>query len=338
MKPNITLVAKALGLSPGTISKVVNNKGRVSKETRARVMAYVEEVGYVADQSARILKSKKSWTIGVIYSDISLIGFEHPFFSRIFQAFKKQMAIEGYDIVLIVNKLGDNELTYLEWCMNKKVDGVLIVMGNINNKNIIELVQSQYPVVSTDIVMPKLTSIISDDHQGIVISLDYAMQLGFKKIAVISGPTTSRSFVNRIESFRKEMNRRHLSFTEEHIVVAEGFGFESGYQAFKKLKHQLEELPEIILVFSDVLAFGVIRSIEESGLFVPEDISIIGYDDIDFASQFKPALTTINQNTEEIGKKAAQILLKNMKDNKPKDQIIHHVPVTLKVRKTTKAM
>ena len=335
MKKTIIDVANDLGLSPSTISKVVNNKGRVSVETRARVLKYVHEIGYVADNSARILKSKKSWTIGVIYSDISLIGFEHPFFSRILQSFKNYMAIEGYDIVLIVSKLGKNELTYLEWCKNKKVDGVLIVMGNINNPNIIEVVNSDYPCVSTDIVMPNLQSIISDDYQGVQIALDYAQTLGFSNISIISGPTTSRSFVNRIEAFKTEMHKRGLMFTEEDVVITNGFGDDSGYQAALTLIEQKQSLPEIILVFSDVLAFGVIRALEYKQIKVPEDISIIGYDDIDFSRHFIPALTTISQDTQAMGLIAAQALLKTIKEGKIKKQEVIKVPVKLQKRSTT---
>ncbi|MFU8792523.1 MAG: LacI family DNA-binding transcriptional regulator [Acholeplasmataceae bacterium] len=335
MKKTIIDVAYDLGLSPSTISKVVNNKGRVSSETRTRVLAYVKEIGYVADNSARILKSKKSWTIGVIYSDISLIGFEHPFFSRILQAFKNYMAKEGYDIVLIVSKLGHNELTYLEWCKNKKVDGVLIVMGNINNPNIIEVVNSDYPCVSTDIVMPNLQSVISDDYQGVGICVDHAQTLGFSKIAIVSGPTTSRSFVNRIEAFRNEMAQRDLPFNDEDIVIADGFGDDSGYRAALSLISQKEERPEIILVFSDVLAFGVIRALEDNGINVPEDISVIGYDDIDFSRHFTPALTTIYQDTKAMGEMAAQVLLKTIKEGKVKKQEIIKIPVELKKRSTT---
>jgi DNA-binding LacI/PurR family transcriptional regulator len=336
MKKTIIDVAKALGISPSTVSKVVNNKGRVGLDTRARVLAYVDEVGYVADRSARILKSRKSWTIGVIYSDISLIGFEHPFFSRILQAFKNHMAKEGYDIVLIVSKLGKNELTYLEWCENKKVDGVLIVMGNINNPNIIEIVNSDYPCVSTDIVMPNLVSIISDDYQGIALSIKHALDLGFTKISVISGPTTSRSFVNRIDAFKKEMSEHHLSYQEEDIVTAEGFGDESGYQALLKLLQQKKELPEVIMVHSDVLAFGVIRALEHKGYRIPEDVSVIGYDDIDFARYFKPALTTIYQNTQAMGTKAAEILLDLIETGKTDTQKVYQIPVELVKRETTK--
>lgn len=336
MKKKIVDIARDLNLSPATISKIVNNKGRISEETRKRVLAYVEESGYVAMSNARILSSKKSHTIGVIYSDISLIGFEHPFFSLIFQSFKRYVEKRGYDIVMIVSKLGHNELTYLEWCQIKKVDGILIVMGNINNPNIKEVVASSYPCVSTDIVMENLHTIISNDYQGVSLSLDHAQNLGFTKIAMLTGPQTGRSFYNRYEAFLKEMKLRGLSYPKEYIMVAEGFGYTSGFNAGVSLVQNTNDLPEIILVFSDVLAFGLIRGLNSLDIRVPEDISVIGYDDIDFSAHFEPSLTSIKQNTKLIGERAAEELITAIENKIPKQQKITHIPVELVERDSTK--
>lgn len=335
MKKTIIEVAKELNLSPSTISKIVNGKGRISQETRERVLKYVQESGYVAMSSARILSSKKSWTIGVIYSDISLIGFEHPFFSRILQSFKDEVEKEGYEIVLIVSKLGNNELTYVDWCRNKKVDGVLILMGNINNPNIQQLVASSYPVVSADIVMPNLFSVFSDDVMGVKIFIDYALKLGYKHLGIITGPLTARSFYNRLDHFRMLMKDYQLSYRESDIFVASGFGFEHGYIIGQEIAIN-DNHPEIFLVTSDVIAFGVIRGLQDQGIGVPENISIVGYDDIDFAKHYVPALTTIRQDTKEIGLQAAKHLMRLIEDPSKKKQAIELIPVTLIERQSTK--
>jgi DNA-binding LacI/PurR family transcriptional regulator len=335
VKKNITQVAKDLNLSVGTVSKIVNNKGNISDETRARVLDYVRETGYIADNSARILKSKKSWTIGVIYSDISLVGFEHPFFSKILQSFKSTVEKEGYDIVLIVSKLGKNEMTYLEWCKNKKVDGILIVMGNINNPNIIEVVSSDYPCVSTDIIMPNLRSIISDDYQGIKIAIDHAVELGHHKISILSGPTSSRSFVTRIEAYRSVMKNKGLAFSDEDICISNGFDDKSAFHTVQDWLKNKKEMPEYLLVTSDVMAFGVIRGIQNMGYQVPEDINVIGFDDIDFSRHFTPNLSTISQDTTKIGEEAAKELLDAIEKNKKGAPEVIRVPVKLVKRDTT---
>lgn len=335
MKKKIIDIARDLNLSPGTISKIANNKGRISSETRERVLKYVKDCGYLAMSNARILSSKKSWTIGVIYSDISLIGFEHPFFSRIFQSFKEYVAKNGYDVVMIVSKLGSNELTYLEWCQNKKVDGILIVMGNINNPNIKEVVSSSYPCISTDIVMPNLHSVICDDYQGVKHAINYSLELGFSKIMMVTGPKTARSFYVRAEFFEKEMSLRNLTFTKDDIITTDGFGFSSGYNAGLEIAKRTNR-PEIIIVNSDVIAYGVIRGLNSLGLDVPNDISVMGYDDIEFSQYFTPSLTTILQDTKMIGERAAEELLRAINLKLQKTQKITYLPVTIIERESTK--
>lgn len=336
MKKTIVDIANELNLSPGTISKIVNGKGRISLKTRERVLKYVESSGYVAMSNARILSSKKSWTIGVIYSDISLVGFEHPLFSRILQSFKREVEKHGYEIVLIVSKLGDHQLTYLEWCRNKKVDGVFIVMGNINNPNIKEVVASDYPCVSADIVMPNLTSVISDDYMGMTIAIDYALSLGMKHIGVVSGPLSTRSFYNRLQFYRDIMDQKGIPYQESDIIVGEGYGFDTG-EHIAEIISKIDHRPDIFLVFSDVIAFGIIRGLEHRGIKVPEDISIVGYDDIDFSKHYVPKLTTIRQDTAEIGRRSAQELLKSIEEHIEKKQTIHKISVELIERETSKS-
>jgi DNA-binding LacI/PurR family transcriptional regulator len=335
VKKTIIDVAKELNLAPSTISKIVNNKGRISEATRERVLKYVESSGYVAMSSARKLSSKKSFSIGVIYSDISLVGFEHPFFSRILQSFKTHVESQGYEIVMIVSKLGRNELTYLEWCQNKKVDGVLIVMGNINNPNIIEVVNSNYPVVSTDIEMKNLHTVICDDRKGVHLMVDYAKKHELKNVAIVTGPLTSRSFNIRVLEFRSYMNQQNMSYDESDIFITKGFSSDDGAAIALEILSRPKR-PEIIFVLSDVIAFGLIRALEASGVKVPEDVEVIGYDDIDFTKHFVPSLSTIKQDTQLMGKTAAKILLDYINQEKNNHEEVTLIPVELIERETTR--
>ncbi len=336
LRKTIYDVAKALNLSPGTISKVLNNNGNVSDETRKRVQDYVKATGYVADTNARILKSRFSYTIGVIFSDISLVGLEHPFFGSIIQHFKTYVEKAGYEIVFITSKVGGHELTYLEWCRNKKVDGVVIVSGNINNAYIQELVNSDIPCVSTDIIMPKLHSVLSDDVQGIQLAIDYLLSKGLTKLGVLSGPETSRAFWERIQAFKAIMEKKGLSAPSKWIKVAPGFGFTSALQATKEWCQEVDELPEGILALSDDLAFGLIRGLETFQKKVPTDISVIGFDDINFARLYTPTLSTIRQNKQAIGERAAQMLLDLIQKGNGKQTTVIRIPVELVLRESTR--
>lgn len=334
IKKRIVDIAKELNLSPSTISKIVNNTGRISLETRERVLKYVHEAGYVAMSNARVLSSKKSWRIGVVYSDISLIGFEHPFFSRILQSFKSYVEQIGYEIIMIVSKLGENELTYVQWCENKQVDGALIVMGNINNPNINGLVNSDFPIISTDIIMPKLQSVISNDYMGVDLMIDYALSKQYKDVVCVSGPVTARSFQMRTERFVERVRKDNLN-QDMNFYETKGFGFDSGFNIVSDILSR-PKLPQLLIVFSDVLAFGIIRGLEKSGYKVPDDLELIGYDDIDFSKNFYPELSTVRQNTYLIGTTAAKKLISKIDKSEKNVQSVTYIPVELIHRQTTK--
>ncbi|MBN3490407.1 LacI family DNA-binding transcriptional regulator [Acholeplasma equirhinis] len=308
-KQNIYTLAKELDVSPGTISKVLNNTGKVSEATRTRILEYIEKVGYVPTMSARMLKSKSSKTIGVIFSEELNIGLEHPFFSSVLQHFKTYVENEGYELSFIVTKLGKNRLSYLKWCMNKKVDGVYIVVGNYNDKGIEELIGSEIPVVSTDMVLKGLKAVVSDNDHAVKSILEYSVQkLNKKKIGMVVGPQQSKAFEQRFNAYKKYMNAFNLPINEKHIVYAQGFGFTSGYQATLNLLGN-EDLPEVLFVSSDEISLGVLKAFQDHKIDVPNQIQVIGFDDIPVARYVTPSLTTMMQDRKILGETAAKTLL-----------------------------
>lgn len=335
MKRTIYTIAAELGLSPGTISKVINKTGNVSDETRERVLTYIKEVGYVPVTSARMLKSKRSYTIGVVFSEDLHIGLEHPFFSSILQHFKNYVENEGYELSFIVSKLGNNRMSYYEWCMNKKVDGVYIVVGDYGDEGLYELAKKHIPCVSTDILIPGIHSIISDNVMGIRVSLDHLYEDNhLKSVGLIAGPQQSKAFFERYEAYKAYHEEKGITIQKEHIVFAESFGFTSGYQAAMKLMES--PLPEGLLVGSDDIALGVLKAFKDKGIRIPEDIQIIGYDDIAFAKHFTPSLTTVKQDRELIATTAAKKLLQLINNPNSRVEEVIRVPVELVLRETTR--
>lgn len=333
MRKTIISVAKELKLAPSTVSKVINHKGNVSKATRERVLKYVKEVGYIQDASARTLKSKRSYTLGILFSDISLVGLEHPFYSSVLQAFKNYAEKESYEIIFVVSKVGEREMSYLEWCKHKRVDGVLMVSGNLNNPYIVELVKSDIPCVSTDFIKENLITIISDNEQGIDLSIEHATGLNRFDIDIITGPMTSLAFQLRTEHFQallKKADRPHF------LIEAKGFGYQAGYDAAIRLIEQATRVPNYVVVNSDDLAFGAIRGFESKGYKVPDDISVIGFDDVNFAKIYSPALTTIRQDKKAIGEMAAKKLIEMINEKLDKYTEVIKIPVQLVERASTK--
>ena len=328
-------IAKDLGISPSTVSKVINHKGNFSDELRERVLEHIRSIGYVPATSARVLRSRRTWTIGVIYLEESHIGLEHPFFSGILQSFKDEVEKNGYDLTFIVKQVGHNKMSYLNWCINKKIDGVLIVVGSHNNPDLIELVESDIPCISTDVVREHLHTIISDNDQGIRLSVEHAIKIGRTNIGMVSGPSTARHFLYRFQKLMSVMEEKKLPYRPENMIAAKGFGYKSGYDATKELLTRTTHRPDMLLVGSDMLAFGVIHAIEDMGYKVPGDIAVIGYDDIAFSQMSKPSLSTVRQDIEQIGKTAATKLLEMIDLGLKNETKMTRIPVELVVREST---
>lgn len=336
-KRTIYDIAKELSLAPGTISKVLNKTGNVSDSTRERVLAHIKKVGYVPTSSARMLKSKRTYTIGVVFTEESEIGLEHSFFSSILQAFKSYVENEGYELSFIVRKLGKNHLSYYQWCMNKRVDGVYIVVGDFNDQGLHEILDSKIPAVSTDMFLPGLHTVVSDNEQGIRISLEFIRDvLKKKRVSMIGGPATSKAFVERLIHFQNYVKKFRFETTSNDVVLSESFGFNGGLNAVRKLMKQVKSRPEVILAASDDIALGVLKGLRDMNINVPDDIQVIGFDDIAFAQHFTPALTTIAQDRHLLGETAAKMLIQLIEHpEEPIDEVIT-LPVQLIERESTK--
>ena len=337
-KRTIYTIAKELNLAPGTISKVINGTGNVSETTRERVLHYIKEVGYVPTTSARMLKSKRTYSIGVVFTEESDIGLEHSFFSSILQHFKTYVEKKGYELSFIVKQIGQHELSYYQWCMNKRVDGVYIVVGNYDDQGLTELINADIPCISNDMVIPGLHTVISDNEQGIKLTLAYIRdELKKNKMAYISGPKTSKAFVERVKYVNHYAKNYGIHLVYE-TIFAESFGYTSGYNAASELLKSTKDKPEVIVVSSDDLALGVMKRIIELGYRIPEDIQIIGYDDIAFAKHFTPPLTTIAQNRALLGETAAKLMISLIEHPERTFDEITKLPVELIRRQSTKEM
>ncbi len=332
-RKNIYTIAKELNLSPSTISKVLNRTGSVSEKTRKHVLEYIASVGYVPAASARKLKSKRSYTLGVIFTEESNVGLEHSFFSSILQHFKTYSEQKGYELSFIVTKLGEHQMSYYEWCMNKRVDGIYVVVGNYQDKGLYELVGKGIPCISTDMILPGMHTVISDNQQGISLALEYIKhQLKKKEIALIAGPKSSKAFIERVHHY--EVIGRGLGFDTSHVIYTESFGFTSGYQAMEELLKT--KRPEVVLVNSDDIALGALKCLHDQKIRIPDEIQVIGFDDIAFAKHFSPPLTTIRQDRKLLGETAAGLLIEMIENPDKQIPEMTRCPVELIVRQTTK--
>ena len=328
-------ISKTLNVSTSTISKVLNETGSVSAKTRKKVLDYIKSVDYVPQASARMLKSKRTYTIGVVFTEESSIGLEHSFFSSILQHFKNEVEKEGYELSFIVTQLGKHKLSYKEWCINKRVDGVYIVVGNYEDKGLYELIDSGIPCISNDMVLPNLCTVISDNVEAMKIIMSYIKDdLKLTNVGYLSGPSKSKAFDERSKYFLKHANAYGFTIKPEWFAETTGFGFNSGFTKTLEMLDK-ENLPEIIIVGSDDIALGTFKALKSQGIRVPEDVQLIGFDDTAFAQHFEVPLTTIRQDRQTMGETAAQTLISLIEGERKSCTEIIKIPVKLIERETT---
>ncbi len=325
-------IAKKTGFSITTVSKVLNNYSDVSEKTRKKILEAVDEMGYYPSSSARTLTTKKSWTIGVVFVENIGVGMEHPFFNAVIESFKKNVEKFGYDLLFASRKIGNDHKSYLDHFQFRGVDGVVVVCSTIDDPDVEKLMNADIPSVVIDLDSRGSSVIFSDNIHGSELAVGYLYSLGHRKIAHISGHQELYVGEQRLKGYVSAMEKHNLPILEKYIVDGGYFSFEGGQKAMRELL-MLKETPTAVFVAGDLMALGAIDEIRNHGLNVPDDISIIGFDDIKMVQYTTPALTTIRQDTTLIGKTAASLLLEQINDKK-KQFISAKIPVTLVERKS----
>ncbi|MFC3749299.1 LacI family DNA-binding transcriptional regulator [Paenibacillus sp. GCM10012306] len=323
-------IAKRTGYSPTTVSKVFNNYSDVREKTRQDILRTAQEMGYVPNAHARTLTTKKSWTIGVLFVESTGAGIRHPFFSAVIESFKQVAVAKGYALMFISKDVGGKQSGYLENCRIRGVDGVVVFLSDYEDPYFQELLDSDIPTVVLDYETPESHTVCSDNWSGAVQAVEYLIGLGHSRIAHISGGVNTTPGSRRQEGYEAAMLQQKLELRDSYIVTGAYYSLESGYNAMMELL-RLPERPTAVFASGDLLAFGAVKAAQDSGLAVPEDISVMGYDDIELARYVTPALTTVRQDTELLGSRAAEILLAAI-DKIPNEKEALALPVEVIVR------
>jgi DNA-binding LacI/PurR family transcriptional regulator len=311
---SIKEVANHCGVSVATVSKALNGYSDISEDTREKVIKAAEELGYFPNSVARALKTNKSYNVGVLFSDDTQSGLSHEYFAAILESFKVSVEKKGYDVTFINNNIGDKKVSYIEHCKYRSVDGVFIACQDFDAIDVIQLANSDIPVVTIDHKFNSKSAVFSDNVSGIRELVNYIYSMGHRKIALIHGQYTSVT-QNRLISFYRTLEEYGVSIHDEY--VREGSFHEPKVTA--NITRKLLDLPNrptCIIFPDDFSAIGGINVIHERGLNIPRDISVVGYDGILLSRVLSPKLTTYKQDTKLLGQKAAEQLIKHIE--KPK--------------------
>lgn len=326
-------IAKKAGYSITTVSKVLNNYVNVSDKAKEKVLAAIEELGYTPNSSARTLATNKSWMIGVVFAEHLGVGIAHPFFSEVIESFKKQMELYNYDLLFVSRIMGLQKKTYSH-LKHRGVDGVVIVQSL--GEEALDYKESSMPTIYIDQPVEKSSAVYSDNKHGSILAVDYLYELGHRKIAHITGSQSMYTAVERTNGYYIAIKKHHLEIPSNYIVDGGFYSYEGGREAMIRLL-ALPDRPTAVFVSGDEMALGAMRLIRESGLRIPEDISVIGFDDIPLAKFVDPPLTTIKQDKELIGRQAAVLLLNEI-NGLSKNHTTKVVPVQLLKRDSCAAI
>ncbi len=303
-------IARKSGFSVGTVSAVLNNSDLVSDETREKVLSVIEQLNYAPNRVARNLRKNESKIIGVIAPDIT-----NPFFSQIIRCIFNFAYKNDYLLMQLDSNesqhIGEDEVRAL---INQRVDGIILIGNIVSERFLVEELQSKnipVVVIERDYTNFIGSTFLVDTVKGGYLATKHLLDFGYKKVGVISGPMEKKSFysssLGRLEGYRRALNDYGIPFSEQFIQQSD-FTFDGGYRAMLKFIES-DSMPRAVFAFNDLMALGAMEAVKNYGLCVPQDVAIVGYDDIPEAAYSYPALTTIRLPKRRLGEMAIRELL-----------------------------
>ncbi|WP_411169572.1 LacI family DNA-binding transcriptional regulator [Clostridium sp. MB05] len=313
---NITIydVARECNLSVATVSRVINNNGKVKESNKKKVLSKIKELNYQPNSLAISLYKKDTSTIGVILPDIT-----SPFFSRIFIEIEKRAIEEGL-VTFLCNSMNNykNEELYLKTLSQKQVKAIVLIGGIINkttsnkkNRELIEGIIKHTPIIMVNGYVEGIDcSIVStDERSGIFALVDHLYESGHTKIGVVGGIRGISSTDLKIEYFKEALKEKNLKYNKSWTIPC-GFSVNEGKLGMEKLLEN-NKRPTAVICINDLIALGAITYCQDNNINVPNDISIAGFDDTYMCELINPKLTTVNQNYEEMGNAIMDIIKDN---------------------------
>lgn len=321
-------VARLASVAVSTASYALNGTGKVSEETRKKVLKAAEELGYRPSGVARDLKRNRK--TGIICMFVNDLG--GPFYSEVLKGIQEVVLCNSYNLIACSPSMTEKYLS------ERRVDGAIILSPNIPDELLIRVAEPQFPIVcmDRDLKCENIYNVLLDNISGAYQATKHLIELGHRKIAYISGPNISYDNIKRLEGYKQALYENDLAF-DQSLVVQGRFTEEGGYGAAKMLllNSKLSKNPlDAIFCANDEMAIGAVNALNEAGVKVPEDISIVGYDDIRLSSYIHPPLTTISHNQYEWGTMAANLVFQGFRKDFKDGRII--LPAKLVVRDSCK--
>lgn len=313
-------VAKRAGVSAATVSRVLNNRDSVTKKTRMRVDQAISELNYEPSVLGRNLRNSESRLLLVLIPSIS-----NPFYTEIINGIEDTAIGEGYNILLCeTDSNPKREAIYFNMVRNRLADGIILMDPTVNRKNLYDL-SSKHPIVQCSEIdeAGTISYVTIDNELAAYQAVKHLIKIGKKKVALINSDEKFLYARERRRGYERAMSEFDLPIEPKWIRSVEQLGFESGQQAMRSLLNEAD-MPNAVFAVSDVLAIGALKEINSTGLEVPNDIAIIGFDKISFSNMTHPTLTTIAQPMYRMGCISATMIIDKIRGKEVESLILDH--------------
>ncbi|MQA03090.1 MAG: substrate-binding domain-containing protein [Streptosporangiales bacterium] len=297
-------VAGAAGVSPATVSRVLNQRVEVAADLRDRVNAAVQELGYRPNGPARSLRKRATTVLGIIIPDV-----QNPFFTAMVRGIEDTAQRAGYSVVLAnTDEDQDKQQRYLEVAAAEQLAGVVLAPARQSNRGLEVLVGQGIPVVTVDRRLRDgpVDSVVVNNHKAAKDATKHLIDRGRRRIGIVAGLLSTTTGARRLAGYKAALKQAGIELDEELVAKAD-FRLEGGYQAAKQLLDRGR--PDAVFASNNLMTIGTLQALAEAGVAIPDDVAVVGFDDISWATALRPPLTAVRQPTYEIGARAAELLL-----------------------------
>lgn len=315
MSVSLKDVAQKAGVSVATASRALADHPRISQETKQRVRQAAEALGYTPSAIARSLVKQETRTLGVVTTTVT-----DPYAAELVRAVEDAAGAAGYTLLLLTShNLPRREVAAIRSLQERRVDGIVVISPRGVDLYDDLLTHLTVPVVLVNHTLehPRVRSVLADNRQGARLAVEYLLDLGYHRIAFIGGPTAGRSARERFQGYMEAIQAAHLPVDSRLIFPGQGRA-EDGRRALQEML-ALSPPPDAVLCYNDLTAYGVLAQAWSMGVRVPDDLAVVGFDNIPFSELTAPPLTTVAQPTEEMGHAAVALVLRQRRGEEVTD-------------------
>ncbi|MFW6270224.1 MAG: LacI family DNA-binding transcriptional regulator [Bacillota bacterium] len=308
-------VAKLSGYSKSTVSRVINGKGPVSDRAEKEIKQAMNKLDYTPNYFAQGMRTNKTNNIAVLIPD-----YTNPFYPELVKSIEDKSRQYDYMVTICnTDEKPDQELQYIKEIAKRNIDGIIFCTYNRVRKNIDYLlnISNEIPVVFMDKVVDvneEISYVITDGFKGTFKAVEYLIEKGRYNIGYIKGSARDRVTIERFEGYRQALNNHDITYRPE-LIYTGNFHMKSGFRGAEKLLKNNKKL-DAIMAATDVMALGALKYLKYAGYSIPEDINIVGFDNISLSSLIEPGLTTLAQPIKKLGELSTEILINKMKNEK----------------------